>query len=118
MLPFNPKHNKQDGPEGKIQDAFMIRLRGKEWVVKSTHGNILQYGFPDLYAAHRCYGPRWIEIKNPLNYSFTKAQLDFFPQLMAAGVGVWVVVADTEEEYRKLFKPANWMYYLPSFRNG
>lgn len=118
MEPFNPRTTKQDGPEAKIQEALIKLLRAKEWVVKSTHGNIVQYGFPDLYCAHRVYNVRWIEVKNPLAYAFTKAQLVFFHQLSSVGVGVWVLTAATEDEYKKLFKPANWHYYLPSYRNG
>jgi hypothetical protein len=84
--------------------------------VKSTHGNIYQYGFPDLYIAHRSYGVRWIEIKNPDGYRFTGAQLEFFHQLASAGVGVWVLTAATEDEYKKLFSPANWHYFLMNAR--
>lgn len=82
-------------------------------MVKETHGNIYMSGVPDLYAAHIKYGPRWIEMKNPGKYAFTNAQLEFFPQLASVGVGVWVLTAATDEEYQKLWQPANWYQYLP-----
>lgn len=91
-------------------------LRHKDWIVKSTHGNTFQYGFPDLYCIHQRYGSRWIEIKNPLAYSFTKAQLEFFPQLTECGIGVWILTDNTEAEYNKLFKPANWYQFLQFYK--
>ena len=58
------------------------------------------------------YGTRWIEVKMPVGYRFTAAQLEVFPEFASKGVGVWVLTAATEEEYKKLFKPANFMWYL------
>src|SRR5437667_35564 len=55
---------------------------------------------------------RIIEEKNPKSYSFTKAQLDTFPKLCANGSGVWVLVAATYSEYKKLWCPPNWYQYL------
>lgn len=115
---FSPKNTKRDGPEAKIQEAIIKMLKLKEWVVKSTHGNAFQFGFPDVYAGHKSYGARWIEVKNPLAYAFTKAQLEFFHQLAAVHIGVWVLVEASEAEYKKLFRPGNWHQYLPSYKNG
>lgn len=81
-------------------------------MVRETHGNIYQSGFPDIYTAHPRYRTRWIEVKNPEGYSFTKAQREFFPLLASCGVGVWVLTAATEEEYLKLWQPANWYLFL------
>lgn len=112
----NPRKiaNTKGGPERKIQDALITFLRERGWVVRETHGNLYQHGFPDLYCAHRMYGARWIEVKVDKNglVTFENSQLEFFPQLASVGVGVWVLTAATEEEYRKLFKPANWFLYL------
>lgn len=80
--------------------------------MKSTHGNIYSWGFPDLYAAHLRYGPRWIEVKNPKRYQFTAAQMDTFPKMTEHGVGIWILTGATEDEYRKLFGPPNWESYL------
>jgi hypothetical protein len=99
-------------PEAIIQKEIMNYLRLREWLVINIHGSIYSMGLPDLYACHSRYGSRFIEVKNPKYYSFTAAQLEIFPQLMSKGVGVWVLVAATEEEYKKLFKPANWHHYL------
>lgn len=70
------------------------------------------YGFPDLYGAHKKYGPRWIEVKNPDRYSFTAAQMETFPQLTEKGIGIWIMTAANEGEYHKLFEPPNWESYL------
>jgi len=43
---------------------------------------------------------------------FTKAQLRDFPKFNNISGGVWVLTAATEEEYQKLFEPANWWLYL------
>lgn len=107
-----PKIRKTTKPETVIQVAIMDMLRAKGWFVKHTHGNEYQSGFPDLFACQRMYGSRWIEVKNPNGYSFTDAQLRDYPQFSAHGVGIWILTAATEEEYKKLFKPANWFWFL------
>ncbi len=103
---------KKKGPEKIIQDALVEFLEYRGWLVKKTHGNEYQSGLPDLYCAHRKYGQRWIEVKNPDAYAFTPAQLEFFPKLAAVGVGVWVLVKADEHEYNKLWLPPNWHTYL------
>lgn len=102
---------KKKGPEAVIQEKVINMLLIKGWYVMVTHGNMYQSGFPDLYATHSTYGGRWIEIKNPEKYQFTGAQLIEFPKMCANGSGVWVLVAATEAEYVKLFKPYNWYLY-------
>jgi len=102
----------KEGPEAKIQRELILFLQQRRWIVKETHGNLYQSGFPDLYATNRIYGPRWIECKNPLNYKFTNAQLRDFPVLCANGSPIWILTAATEEEYQKLFRPYNWYQYL------
>lgn len=102
----------KEGPEAKIQRELVSFLRVREWLVKETHGSIFQNGLPDIFACHAKYGIRWIEVKNPLAYKFTPAQLEFFPALNSKNVGVWILTAATETEYQKLFKPHNWYVYL------
>ena len=109
---FQPKKTKKTGPERIIQNSLISMLMLKGWGVKETHGNIYQFGFPDLYTFNKSYGTRWIEVKNPLAYSFTPAQLETFHQFASQGVGVWILTAATEDEYKKLFKPPNWVYFL------
>lgn len=116
MDPFSAKGNKRGRPEAKIQEAIVRMLTLKGWYCKDTHGNLYQFGLPDVFACHSRYGQRWIEVKNPLKYSFTPAQIDTFPKLCANGSGVWILVADTESEYQKLFKPTNWYMYLEIMR--
>lgn len=103
--------NFKEGPEAKIQEAIITLLCRRGWFVKPTHGNMYQSGFPDLYSAHSRYGARWIEVKFAERYSFTPAQVETFPKLAAAGVGIWILVAGTDEEYAKLFKAPNWWFY-------
>lgn len=109
MDPF--KSSKKGRPEAKIQAALTDFLKVRDWYVKSTHGNMYQSGFPDLYACHKKYGPRWIEVKNPEAYAFTAAQLENFPLMVAHGANIWILVAATEEEYQKLFGEPNWWVY-------
>ena len=116
MNPFIPES--AVGPEAKIEQAVMKALRNIEWFVKKIHGNAYQSGLPDLFAAHASYGQRWIEIKYIENYSFTKAQQQDFPKLMAAGVGIWILTSDEVSELAKLFKPPNWQEYYLRWANG
>lgn len=71
-----------------------------------------QEGFPDLYCCHFSLGTRWVEVKMPIGYVFTPAQIKTFPEFNAKGVGVWIMTAATEFEYKKLFQPQNWYTYL------
>jgi hypothetical protein len=110
---MNPKIlPRKQKPEAEIQEAFEKFLVLRKWSVRSTHGSLYQHGFPDIFACHIKFGARWIEIKNPLHYRFTAAQLEYFPELNSHGVGVWVIVRATEDEYLKLFRPQNWFTYL------
>jgi len=99
-------------PETIIQKALIDYLKLRNWYVKNTHGNPYSMGFPDLYACHKSYGTRWIEVKVKDKYSFTPAQMDVFPEFAAKGVGIWILTAATDYEYKKLFKSANWWAFL------
>lgn len=102
------------GPEAKIQEALIEFLKVRDWVVKATHGNMFQSGFPDLYCSHYTHGPRWVEVKNGVSYEFTPAQIEWFPKLTSHGTRIWILVEASEEEYKKLFQPPNWESYLIS----
>lgn len=110
-------HQKQrgrKGPEWIIQQAVIRLFAGHGWLVKSTHGNEYQSGFPDLYMCHNSYGARWVECKNPEKYSFTPAQSEWFPKFTAFGAGIWIVTAANEEQYRMVVaSPPNWHMFLP-----
>lgn len=110
MDPFTPKS--RVGPEAKIQEDIIKYLRFRGWYVKETHGNMYQSGFPDLYCSHVKYRQRWVEVKNPLQYSFTSAQRENFPLMSANGSPIWILTAATEDEYRKLWCPENWHVYI------
>ena len=107
-----PTIKSKKGPEAIIQEKIVDKLRRYEWTTFRTHGNEYQSGFPDLYAMHRTYGARWIEVKNPVKYEFTPAQLKTFPVFQSCGVGVWVLTSDDDSEIKKLHGPANWFVYL------
>lgn len=104
-------------PEAAIQKKVIDFLTMRGWYVKSTHGNAYQSGFPDLFCYHPDYGMRWVDIKNPLNYRYTKAQCQTWPVMEQYGCGVWIMVAATEEEYAKLFQPPNFRDYWKDHYN-
>lgn len=112
MDPLIPRRTRRSGPEAAIQLKLMAKLKSLDWLCIATHGNEFQMGFPDLYCAHSRYATRWIEVKNPLKYEFTKAQREVFPAMSSKGVGIWILTSDSDEEIRKLFLPANWYQYL------
>lgn len=90
----------------------MNALKVRDWSVKTMHGNVYQSGVPDIYACHLKYGARWIEVKNPVGFSFTPAQMAYFPELASKNVGVWILMSAEESELAKLFGPPNWHTYL------
>lgn len=98
------------GPEWQVQEATRAVLEAAGWIVKNTHGNIYQYGFPDQFVTHKKYGQRWIEYKTEGAYRFTPAQIDVFPQFQANGCGVWILTDPGQTGL--LFKPGNWRDFL------
>ncbi len=106
-----PSIRQKHGPEYGIQNEVIAYLIQRGWHTERIIGNAFQRGLPDLYAGHKKWGQRWIEIKNETRYEFTKAQRHKFPILDSFNIGIWVLVAATEEEYDKLFQPPNWKEY-------
>lgn len=98
-------------PETKIRDDLVEYLVPRGWLVEVTHGNAYQTGFPDLLLAHPRWGQRWVDVKVKGRYSFTKAQKIKWPIWERHGIGIWILVAATQEEYDKLFGPPNWRDY-------
>lgn len=107
---------KRNGPEAIVQANIIKMLTAKGWYVKETHGNWFQSGFPDLYAVHPAKGSRWIEVKEPKrphgHSIFTPAQHETFVKWTRMGVGIWVLIGDSEIEYSRLLQPPNWMSFL------
>ena len=115
---FNIRRTKRDGPEAEIVERIKNKLTLLNWFVVVLHGNLYQFGMPDLFCTHKNYGIRLVEVKNPKNYGFTAAQLEVFPKLMAHGANVYVLVDDSDAEINKLMGPGNWWTYLPIVNNG
>jgi len=96
-------------PENKIQKKIIEMLAVRGWLVRVMTASETVKGFPDLYATHYKYGARWIEVKLPemKGSSFTPAQLEWFPKMVSHGSPIWILTSNTEEEYKKLFRPQN-----------
>ena len=109
---MNPKNFNPPESEASIEKRLHRALKLRDWYVKKTHGNYFQEGFPDTFACHQSYGYRWIETKRPKGFAFTDAQLREFPKFAAKKIGIWILTDDTDYEINKLFRPANWIFYL------
>lgn len=94
---------KTKSPEWLIQQSLLKLLRSRDWFVIVCHASSIFKGVPDLYACHKEYGIRWIEVKVKGQYRFTKDQLKTFPKLHSNGAPIHILCGDTEEEYKKLF---------------
>lgn len=118
MEPLKTRNYGNNGPEAKIQAKIVEMLRRKGWFVKRMACNAYQFGVPDLFACHKRFGHRWIEVKLPnmKGSKYTKAQLEDFPKLSNNGSGVWVLTAATQREYEKLKSPPNWYLYTKIMR--
>ncbi|KPK52845.1 MAG: hypothetical protein AMS22_08470 [Thiotrichales bacterium SG8_50] len=106
-----PRIREKHGPEWKIQQDLIKFLRARGWLVEVTQGNMFQKGFPDLFISHPKYGQRWIDVKNPVSYTFTKDQRRKWPVWAEYGVGIWILVGANDDEYDKLFTSPNWKDY-------
>jgi hypothetical protein len=100
------------GKEHKIQSAFVDYLRTRGWMTQRMIGNAFQYGVPDLFAAHPTFGQRWIDIKCPDRYSFTRAQRILWPVWEEHGVGIWIITSADQAGYDALFRPPNWRKFV------
>jgi hypothetical protein len=100
------------GPEAIIQNELVTQLKMREYFVVETYGSQFQAGFPDVYACHKEFGSRWIEVKNPKRWSFTSAQIKLFPRFMAEGVGIYILTGYGQDDIDKLHKPANLYEYM------
>ncbi len=94
-------------PERKIQNRLVAVLEARGWDVNQTHGNMYQCGFPDVYAFKEGKGQRWIEVKVRGKFSFTKAQLIWYPKMLRAGIGIWVLFGSEDEDIALLDRKPN-----------
>lgn len=69
-----PTIRSRHGPEWKIQNNLIKYLIQRGWLVERMIGNAYQKGIPDLFVSHPKFGQRWIDVKNPVTYTFTRAQ--------------------------------------------
>jgi hypothetical protein len=99
------------GPEWFIQRDLVKYLKSRNWLVERMIGNAFQTGIPDLYCFRKDAGHRWVDVKNPKSYSFTKAQKIKWPHWESHGLGVWILTGADQENYDKLFGPPNWLEY-------
>jgi len=103
-------------PEDLKQARVVKFLELRGWHTEETHGNAFQKGLPDLFAWHPVHGFRWIDVKILENYRYTKHQCQKWTEWESKGLGVWIMVDDTEEEYAKLFQPPNFRdYWKPHY---
>jgi hypothetical protein len=105
------KFRSKMGPEAIIQRDFIEYLTLRGWHVERMIGNALQMGIPDIYIMHFQHGKRWVDLKNPIDYEFTKAQRIKWPIWEKNGTGIWIITGATDEEYAKLWRPPNWREY-------
>lgn len=103
-----PKIKAAHGPEYNIQRKLVSYLKDRGWLVERMAMGAFMSGIPDLYVYHPKYGPRWLEVKQKVHYTLTKAQRIKFPIWEHYGIGIWILTDSTEEEYDKLFRPPNW----------
>jgi hypothetical protein len=97
------------GPEWKIQKDFITFVEARHWNVERMIGNMYQFGIPDIFIAHKKHGDRWIDLKNPMSYDFTLAQIRKWPVWEAHGTKIWIITGNFD--YPKLFEPPNWREY-------
>jgi hypothetical protein len=109
--------SEQELKERQIQQQLVKLLKARGWHVERMLANAYQTGIPDLYCYHEKWGQRWVEVKRPDQYSFTRAQRLKWPEWDRAGIGIWILTAATQEQYDLLFAPPNWHeFWRPSFQ--
>ena len=92
---------KRNNPEAQIEKAIIRYLRARGWYAR----HIEVEGMPDIYATHKQFGMRWIEVKLPQmrGSKFTKAQKKNFPELIIHGTQIYIMTAASDGQYKMLF---------------
>ncbi len=107
-----PKIKSKHGPEYYIQQDIIKYLQKRGWFVKIITASLYLSGMPDLFATHKVYGPKWIEVKYEKRWKFTVAQKETFPQLLGHGTKIWIMFEADKANYMRLFEPCNLPYIL------
>lgn len=84
-------------------------MEARGWLVEKVTASAYLIGWPDVFACHREFGQRWIEMKRPNVGRLNDDQRRVFMKWHNAGVRIWVVTS--VEEYGLLFKEPNWFWY-------
>lgn len=99
-------------PEAKLQDRIVDFLKDRGWLVTETHGNAFQKGIPDLFCWNQQLGIfRWVDVKRRERHEYTQHQCQTWVLWEKHGLGVWIMMEPTDEEYGKLFEPPNFREY-------
>jgi len=109
---MKPLKRSQSKLERELQAEMIKKLKAEGWHVEVTHGSLYMRGWPDLYAIHRRYGYRWIEMKRPGEGRLKGSQIKKFTTWSKYRIGVWVLTGPND--YHMLFKPANWHAWMVS----
>lgn len=91
-------------------------MKARGWHVEIMTGNRYQYGIPDLWTWHPDWDFRWIDCKVPKKNSLTPRQCQKWPVWEKKGIGVWIMVEASQDEYDKLFGSPNFRdFWRPSY---
>lgn len=90
----------------EVYEPLRRKLQYEGWFVQKIHGNEFQSGLPDVYAYHRKYGQRWIELKTKTG-RLSQRQITKFAEMNRHGLKVWLLRGP--EEYDLLFSEPKWM---------
>jgi len=111
MKPIRKPRAKRRPEDVLVDDLRRVLLEELEFTLaEKTHGNLYQYGWPDLWCYHPTWyvdGPvddwsgvyrpsgrgLWLEAKVPPN-KLTLAQYDLFNRWSRAGVSIWVATPE------------------------
>ncbi len=114
-MAFEPLKLKTDGEEAIIQNAIIAELERLGWMVEVMHASALLKGIPDLFCAHWNYGHRWVEVKKPVGYKFTRAQLEKFPVFISHRSPIWIATSAVGIQ-QLLMEPSNYWHFHMNVR--
>lgn len=112
IVMHTPKIRSKRGPEYLIQQRIIKYLQERGWFVKIITASMYLSGMPDLFACHRIFGIKFIEVKYEKRWKFTVQQKETFPQLLGHGCPIYILYEADAANYKKLFKECNCPAYL------